>query len=59
MIDSQFKIRVITSFFVKRLFIPLLFAIALPTSVNANDADSYYKECIIKAIDKTSRQMIM
>ena len=40
----------------KRLLIPLLFAIALPTSVNANDADSYYEECIIKAIDKTSRQ---
>ena len=40
----------------KRLFITLLVAIALPTSVNANDADSYYKKCIIRAIDTTSRQ---
>ena len=40
----------------RKLLIPLLAAFALPNSVNANDADSFYKQCIIKAIEKTSRQ---
>ena len=40
----------------RKLLILLLAAFALPNSVNANDADSFYKECIIKAIEQTSRQ---
>ena len=40
----------------RKLLIPLLAASVLPNSVNANDADSFYKQCIIKAIERTSRQ---
>tara|TARA_B100000524_G_scaffold8500_1_gene5205 strand:- start:257 stop:517 length:261 start_codon:yes stop_codon:yes gene_type:complete len=40
----------------RKFLIPLLAAFALPKAVNANDADSFYKQCIIKAIEKTSRQ---
>ena len=40
----------------RKFLIPLLAAFALPNAVNANDADSFYKQCIIKAIEQTSRQ---
>ena len=47
--------KVKVNFCVKRLLITLLLTIALPTSVDANDQETYSKECIIKAIEITSR----
>ena len=38
--------KVKVNFCVKRLLITLLLTIALPTSVDANDQETYSKECI-------------
>ncbi len=43
----------------RKFLIPLLAAFALPNAVNANDADSFYKQCIIKAIEKHQDKMII